>query len=193
MRPSSRRFSTCFVLAACSRVCVHRRVVIYCGHFLLRYSHGTFFRNLLNVLRRLRPPTCVRVSLNPRVVTSSGHFYLRYCNTLLLIHLYSLQHPLLLMLSLSLFATSHPKEGSHWQSVFCRYKDRSPKCNCNSTRDGGQTGVPNEPCRCLPGNGNSTRGFAIGNPGQRRVPRLVHNMKKKSNIKFPENSSKGSH
>ena len=68
MRPSSRRFSACFVLAARSRVCVHRRVVTYCGHFLLRYSHGTFFFNVLNALRRLRPLTCVcsYVSQPPR-------------------------------------------------------------------------------------------------------------------------------
>jgi hypothetical protein len=41
------------------RVCVHRRIVTYSGHFLLRYSHGTFFCNVLNTLRRLRPLTCV--------------------------------------------------------------------------------------------------------------------------------------
>jgi len=40
-------------------VCVHRRVVTYSGHFLLRYSHGTFICNLLNARRRLRPLTCV--------------------------------------------------------------------------------------------------------------------------------------
>jgi len=49
---------------------------------------------------------CVCVSLNPRVVTSSGHFDLCYCSTFLLTHLYSLQHPLLLMLSLSLLWSS---------------------------------------------------------------------------------------
>jgi len=59
MRPSSGRFSTCFVLSARSRVCVHSRVVTYSGHFLLRYSHGTFFCNVLNARRRLRPLTCV--------------------------------------------------------------------------------------------------------------------------------------
>jgi hypothetical protein len=58
MRPSG-RFSTCFVLSAHSYVCVHRRMVTYSGHFLLHYSHGTFFCNLLNVLRHLRPITCV--------------------------------------------------------------------------------------------------------------------------------------
>jgi len=104
MRSSSRRFSAYFVLSARSRVCVHRRVVTYSGHFLLRCSHGTFFCNVLNALRRLRPLTCVCVSmsLSPRVVTSSGNFHLRYCNTFLLTLLYSLQHPLLLMLSPSL-------------------------------------------------------------------------------------------
>ena len=49
---------------------------------------------------------CVPMSLNPRVVTSSGHFDLCYCNTFLLTHLHSLQHPLLLMLSLSLLWSS---------------------------------------------------------------------------------------
>ena len=66
-------------------------------------------------------------------------------------HVYSLQHPLLLMRSLSVFATCHPKKGCHWQSVFCRYKDRPPKGNCNSTRYWGYTRVPNEPCCCLLG------------------------------------------
>jgi hypothetical protein len=52
--------------------------------------------------------TCVgvsahsRLSFTPRDVTSSGHFALRYCNTFLLTLLHSLQHSLLLMLSLSL-------------------------------------------------------------------------------------------
>ena len=41
------------------RVCVHRRMVTYSGHFLLRYSHGTFFCNVLNARRRLRPLKCV--------------------------------------------------------------------------------------------------------------------------------------
>ena len=59
MRPSSGRFSTCFILSARSRVCVHCRVVTYSGHFLLHYSHGTFFCNVLNACRRLRPLTCV--------------------------------------------------------------------------------------------------------------------------------------
>jgi hypothetical protein len=45
---------------------------------------------------------CVCIFLNPRVVTPSGHFDLHCCSTFLLKHLYSLQHPLLLMLSLSL-------------------------------------------------------------------------------------------
>jgi len=49
---------------------------------------------------------CVRMYLNPRDVTSFGHFDLRYCNTFPLTHLYSLQHPLLLMLSLSLLWSS---------------------------------------------------------------------------------------
>jgi len=114
MRPSSGRFCTCFVLSAWSRVCVrvHRRVVTYSGNFLLRYSHGTFFCNILNALRRLRPLTCVCVcvcvpmSLNPHVVTSFGPFHLRYCNTFPLTHLYSLQHSLLLMLALSLLWSS---------------------------------------------------------------------------------------
>jgi hypothetical protein len=51
---------------------------------------------------------CVRVSLNPRVVTSSGHFELCSCNTFLLTHVYSLQHPLLLMLPLSVLRSSFP-------------------------------------------------------------------------------------
>jgi len=58
MRPSSGRFSTCFVLSARSRVCVHSRVATYSGHFLLRYFHGTSLCNL-KALRRLRPHTCV--------------------------------------------------------------------------------------------------------------------------------------
>jgi len=50
------------------RMCVHRRVVTYSGHFLLRYSHETFFCNVLNTLRRLRPLKCVcsYVSQPPR-------------------------------------------------------------------------------------------------------------------------------
>ena len=66
MRSSSRRFSAYFVLSARSRVCVHRRVVTYSGHFLLRCSHGTFFCNVLTALRRLRPLTgvCVFVCLS---------------------------------------------------------------------------------------------------------------------------------
>jgi len=85
------------------RVCVHRRMVTYSGHFLLRYSHGTFFCNVFNALRRLRPLTgvCSYESQPPHGYIF-GHFALRYCNTFLLTHLYSLQHPLLLMLSLSL-------------------------------------------------------------------------------------------
>jgi len=59
MRLSSGRFSTCFVLSARSRVCFHRRVVTYSGHFLVRYSRGTFSCNGLNARRRLRPLTCV--------------------------------------------------------------------------------------------------------------------------------------
>jgi hypothetical protein len=103
MGPSSGRFSTCFVLSARSRACVHRGMVTYFWHFLLRYSHGTFFCNLLNALRRLRSLTSVCSCVSqPRVVTSSGHFDLRYYSTFLLTHLYSLQHSLLLMLSLSL-------------------------------------------------------------------------------------------
>ena len=76
MRSSSRRFSAYFVLSARSRVCVHRRVVTYSGHFLLRFLHGTFFCNFLNVRRRLHSLTCV--SLNLRVVTYSGYFLLRF-------------------------------------------------------------------------------------------------------------------
>jgi len=38
-----------------ARVCVHHHVVTYSRHFLLRYSHATFFCNLLNALRHLRP------------------------------------------------------------------------------------------------------------------------------------------
>jgi hypothetical protein len=45
---------------------------------------------------------CVPMSLNPGMVTSSVHFHLHYCNTFLPTLLYSLQHSLLLMLSLSL-------------------------------------------------------------------------------------------
>jgi len=55
MRPSSPRVSSSLP----DRVCVHCRVVTYSRHFLLRYSHGTFFCNVLNALRRLRPLTCV--------------------------------------------------------------------------------------------------------------------------------------
>jgi hypothetical protein len=61
MGPSSGRFSTCFILSARSRACVHCRVVTYSRHLLLCYSHGTFFCNLLNTLLRLRPLTCVCV------------------------------------------------------------------------------------------------------------------------------------
>jgi hypothetical protein len=67
MRPSSGRCSTCSVLSARSHVCVNCLVVTYSGHFLLRYSHGTFC-NVLNALRRFRPLTsvCSYVSQPPR-------------------------------------------------------------------------------------------------------------------------------
>jgi hypothetical protein len=152
-------------LCPIARVCVHHRVVTYSGHFLFRYSHGTFFCNVLNALRRLRPLTgvcslcistpawlhlpdisvfaihmgpssvtfstrflvsahsrvCVPMSLNPRVVTSYGHFHLRFCNTFLLTLLYSLQHSLLLMLSLSLLRRSF----SLYQKItpYIRFRD----------------------------------------------------------------------
>jgi hypothetical protein len=59
MRPPSVRFSTYFILSARSRVYVHCHVVTYSRHFLLRYSHGTFFCNVLNVRLRLHPLTDV--------------------------------------------------------------------------------------------------------------------------------------
>jgi len=64
---------------------------------------------------------CVPMSFNPRVVTSSGHFHLRYCNTFHLTLLYSLQHPLLLMLSLSLLWRSF----SLYQKItpYIRFRD----------------------------------------------------------------------
>jgi hypothetical protein len=49
---------TCVSLSP-TRVFTLDLVVTYCGHFLLRYSHGTLFCNLLNALRHLRPLTCV--------------------------------------------------------------------------------------------------------------------------------------
>ena len=107
-------FSPRFVVTAHSGVCVvvcfYHRVVTYSRHFVLRYLHKTFFCRLLSAFRRLRPLTCVCVCLNPRVVTYSGHFDLRYFDTFRSHTSISLQHPLLLMLSLSLFATCHPKE-----------------------------------------------------------------------------------
>jgi len=90
-------------LCPLARVCVHRRVVTYSRHFLLRYSHGTFSARFV-VSSHSR--VCVRVSLNPRVVTSSGHFDLCYCNTFHLAHVYSFQHPLLLMHPLSVLRSS---------------------------------------------------------------------------------------
>jgi hypothetical protein len=59
--------------------------------------------------------------LNPRVVKSSGHFELRYYNTFLLTHLYSVQHSLLLMLSLSLLSSSF----SLYQKItpYIRFRD----------------------------------------------------------------------
>ena len=39
-------------------------------------------------------------------------------------HLHSLQHTLLHMLPLSIFAACHPKKGSNWQSVFRCFKER---------------------------------------------------------------------
>jgi len=64
---------------------------------------------------------CVPMSLNPHVVTSSGHFHLRYCDTFLLTLLHSLQHPLLLMLSLSLLWRSF----SLYQKItpYIRFRD----------------------------------------------------------------------
>jgi hypothetical protein len=85
----------------CPLACLHRHVVTNSGHFLLRYSHGTFFCNDLNALRRLHPLTCVYVSQPPR-----RYIFRSFRSSLLqhipLTHLYSLQHPLLPMLSLSL-------------------------------------------------------------------------------------------
>jgi len=78
-RPSPGRFSTCFILSARSHVCVHRHVVTYSGHFLLRYSHGTFFCNLLNALHRLRPLTCV--------CSTPAWLHLRTFRSLLLQHI----------------------------------------------------------------------------------------------------------
>jgi hypothetical protein len=93
------KISTCFDL--CPLACLHRHVVTYSGNFLLRYSHGTFFCNVLNALRYLHPLTCVYVSQPPR-----GYIFRTFRSSLLqhipLTHLYSLQHSLLLMLSLSL-------------------------------------------------------------------------------------------
>ena len=118
-------------------------------------SRETSFCHLPNVFRRLCPLMRVCLStpawlhlLDISIFAISTHS--------ILTHLYSLQHPLLLMLSLSLFATCHRKKCCHWQSVLCRYKDRPPKGNCNSTRDRGHTRVPNETCCCLQGKGNST-------------------------------------
>ena len=136
-------------------LCFYTRVVTYSGHFVLRFHVRPFsvtFRTCFVVSADSR--VCV---YQPRVVTSSGHFDLRYFDNSVLTHLYSLQHPLLLMQSLSLFATCHPKKGCHWQSVFCHYKDRPPKGNSNSTSDRGHTLVRNEPCCCLQGKENSTR------------------------------------
>jgi len=63
-----------------ARVCVCvRRVVTYSGHFLLRYSHGTFFCNLLNALHRLRPLTCV--------CSTPAWLHLRTFRSLLLQHI----------------------------------------------------------------------------------------------------------
>ena len=67
---------------------------IHMGHSSVTFST----RFVVCTHSRVRVP----MSLNPRVVTSSGHFALRYCNTFLLTHLHTLQHPLLLILSLSL-------------------------------------------------------------------------------------------
>jgi hypothetical protein len=123
-------------------VCVHRRVVTYSGHFLLRYSHDTFFYNVLNARRRLRPLTCVFAqpprdyifrtfpsSLLQHIPShtsalSPTHSFSHICtlsNTFLLTHLYSLQHPLLLMLALSLLWSSF----SLYQKItpYIRFRD----------------------------------------------------------------------
>jgi len=102
-RPSPGRFSTCFILSARSHVCVHRHVVTYSGHFLLRYSHGTFFCNLLNALRRLRPITCVFVCLKTPAWLHLPDISIFATATHSFSHICTLSNtPLLLMLSLSL-------------------------------------------------------------------------------------------
>jgi hypothetical protein len=77
---SSRRFTTCFVLCPLACVCVHRRVVAYSGHFLLRYSYGNFLRNLLNVCRRLFPLTCVCSCVSQ---TPHGYIFREFRSSLL--------------------------------------------------------------------------------------------------------------
>jgi hypothetical protein len=82
-----------------SRACLRRE------HACL---HETVFWKILHVFRPLCPIVsvcvcvCVCVCVHRRVVTYSGHFLLRYSTTFLLTYLHSLQHPLLLVLSLSL-------------------------------------------------------------------------------------------
>jgi len=108
---------------------------------------------LLHVFRRLCPLTCVCfcVSEPPRgyifwTFRSSlfRHIPFSHMCTLSNTHFCSCCH-----CHFSRHATQ--KKGCHWQSVFYRYKDRSPKGNCNSTRYWGYTRVPNEPCCCLLG------------------------------------------
>jgi hypothetical protein len=99
MRPSSPRVSS----SARSRVCVHCRVVTYSRPFLLRYSHGTFFCNVLNALRRLRPLTCVCscLSIPPpawlhlpdiSIFAIATHSFSHFCSCFLC-HYYDLPFP----------------------------------------------------------------------------------------------------
>jgi hypothetical protein len=133
----SPRVSSSLSDRACVCVCVHRRVVTYSGHFLLRYSHGTFFCNVLNALRRLRPLTCVRsyVSQPPAWL----HF------------------PDISIFAITTHSFSHfcTLSSTHFCSCFlCHYYD-VPFAYTRKER--------------------RTSGFAIGNPGQHRAPRIVIN------------------
>jgi hypothetical protein len=100
----------------------------------VRYSHGTFFCNVLNALRRLRPITCVFQCLPTPVW----------------LHL-----PDISTFAVATHSFSHicTLSNTHFCSCFhCHYYE-----------------VPFPYIRKL----RRTSGFAIGNPGQCRVPRLL--------------------
>ena len=114
-------------------MCLYHREVTYSGHFVLRYSHETFFCHLLYMFRRLCPLTCVCVSQPPRGYIFWSfrsllfrHIPFSHVCTLLNTHFCSCGHCHVLR------HATH-KKGCHWQSVFCHYKDRPLKGNCNSS------------------------------------------------------------